>query len=154
MQSLVIFIQRTLLWLISVVLTAIVGFFGGAFFIQHLHNEAEKETEEAEDSTYLTRDYNAKTSKNWSNDPEVNRLFLRTAENYINDTLRQRGHVFLNDVYDQLGMTRTSHGAIAGWLFTDNTLIAFTPRELKSDDNITLEFDYHGVIYNRLVVLD
>lgn len=102
----------------------------------------------------LTRPFNAETSKHWSPDMEINQLFLRNVENYINDLLRHRGHVFLNDVYDQLGMKRTSHGAIAGWLFRDNVLIGFVPNDLEPGDDIELEFDYDGVIYDRLVVLD
>jgi hypothetical protein len=81
-------------------------------------------------------------------------LFLRTVQNHVNDKLRVRGHVFLNDVYDELGMKRTSHGAIAGWLFRDNVLIGFVPNDLEPGDDIELEFDYDGVIYDRLVVLD
>lgn len=158
MKSLVIFIQRMFFWFF----TYVAAFFGGMLFMQHLNDEVEKkqqETEgvdEPEDSMYLTRDFNAKTSKNWSPDMAINQFFLRQVESYANEMLRRRGHVFLNEIYDELGLKRTSHGAIAGWLFRDNVLIAFTPREPepKPDDiNITLEFDYDGVIYDRLVIL-
>jgi hypothetical protein len=162
-------IYKTLfLALLSIILwvgSLILAFFGGAIFVS-IMNDKDKENEKEEQKTpgpglrmnatsgHLRRPYNAETSTNWSKDLEVNLLFLRTTENHLNDQLRARGHVFLNDAYDALGMKRTSHGAIAGWLFRDNVLIAFTPNNLTEGDDIVLEFDYDGVIYNRLVVLD
>ena len=34
-----------------------------------------------------------------------------------NDKLRDRGHLFLNEVYDMLGMQRSKAGNIVGWLY-------------------------------------
>lgn len=48
--------------------------------------------------------------------PEYNLMFLRAQENYANDCLRMRGHVFLNEVYDNLGIPRTQAGAVVGWV--------------------------------------
>lgn len=55
------------------------------------------------------------TNPNW-NRPEYNLFFLRASQNYLNDLLANRGHLFLNDVLDVLSIRRTAQGAIGGWL--------------------------------------
>ena len=52
----------------------------------------------------------------WSKDPEMNKLFLKQTENYMNDKLRAQGYLFLNEVYDQLGMARSKVGQVVGWI--------------------------------------
>jgi hypothetical protein len=46
----------------------------------------------------------------------MNLNLLRTVQRYSNDILRIRGHLFLNEVLDSLGMTRTTAGALVGWV--------------------------------------
>jgi hypothetical protein len=56
---------------------------------------------------------------NW-NPPQFhhhNTLFLRNQQNWANDMLRSRGHVFLNEVYSMVGLSHTSAGAIVGWVY-------------------------------------
>lgn len=53
----------------------------------------------------------------WSKDPEMNKLFLKQIENYMNEKLRAQGYLFLNEVYDQLGMARSKAGQIVGWIY-------------------------------------
>jgi hypothetical protein len=77
-----------------------------------------------EDSGYA-RWFDANSSRNF-NPPEkpnadsYNRAFLRSQQNWANDMLRRRGHIFLNEVYSQLGMTHTTAGAAVGWLYDRN----------------------------------
>lgn len=52
----------------------------------------------------------------WEKDAEYNLLFLRKQQDYANDLLRCRGHVFLNEVYDMLGIPRCATGAQVGWI--------------------------------------
>jgi hypothetical protein len=46
-----------------------------------------------------------------------NWLFLRSQQNWANDMLRARGHLFLNEVYSMLGLAHTSAGSIVGWVY-------------------------------------
>jgi hypothetical protein len=57
------------------------------------------------------------SNPNWSHHPEVNVMFLRTAQKYATDRLRANGHLFLNDVRRELGLEDTSLGAQVGWLW-------------------------------------
>jgi hypothetical protein len=46
-----------------------------------------------------------------------NYTFLRSQQNWANDMLRSRGHLFLNEVYSMLGLAHTSAGSIVGWIY-------------------------------------
>jgi hypothetical protein len=47
---------------------------------------------------------------------EYNRNFLWMQQKYANDRLNAKGHLLLNDVYDSLGMERTTAGCLVGWV--------------------------------------
>lgn len=53
----------------------------------------------------------------WEKDSEMNLVFLRTQQQYANDLLRSRGHLFLNEVYDMIGIPRTKAGQVVGWVY-------------------------------------
>lgn len=55
----------------------------------------------------------------WSKSPEHNLVFLKQQQNYANDLLKSRGHLFLNEVYDMLGFPRTQAGQIVGWVYDE-----------------------------------
>lgn len=55
----------------------------------------------------------------WTKDPEYNLFFLTKQQNYANDLLKTRGHLFLNEVYDMLGFPRTEAGNIVGWYYDE-----------------------------------
>ena len=55
----------------------------------------------------------------WTKDPEYNLMFLRDQQRYANDLLKSRGHLFLNEVYDLLGIPRTKAGQIVGWIYDE-----------------------------------
>jgi len=59
------------------------------------------------------------TNANWSNPNFMtyNWLWLRTQQNWANDILKSRGHIFLNEVYALIGLSHTTAGAIVGWLY-------------------------------------
>lgn len=102
-------------------------------------------------------------NKNWSPVPEYNILFLRSQQNYANDRLRAKGHLFLNDVYDMLGMERTTPGAVVGWLWQhggDNYVdFGIFNREMQPqhydffrglEGAVLLDFNVDGVIFKEL----
>lgn len=55
----------------------------------------------------------------WSKDPEYNLTFLMGQQRWANDLLKSRGHLFLNEVYDMLGIDRTKAGNIVGWIYDE-----------------------------------
>ncbi len=60
------------------------------------------------------------TSKCWEKNPEYNMMFLRAQQTTANDMLHREGHLFLNEVYDLLGIPRTRAGQVVGWLYNPN----------------------------------
>lgn len=91
----------------------------------------------------------------WTTTPEYNAMFLRSQQNYANDLLHRRGHLFLNEVLDMLGIKRTSDGAITGWMkgahvdfgvFTDPETLT----EMVKTNEFTLTFNTDGVIFNKI----
>lgn len=53
----------------------------------------------------------------WTKDPELNLIFLRQQEAAATKRLEDRGHLFLNEVYDMLGIQHTKAGQIVGWIY-------------------------------------
>ena len=101
-------------------------------------------------------------SPNWSQTPEYNLLFLKSQQNYANDLLHSRGHLFLNDVYKALGIPETQAGQVVGWVLDhggDNH-VDFGIYDFDSDahrafvngqeKNILLDFNVDGVILDLI----
>lgn len=55
--------------------------------------------------------------KGWKKDAEYNLMFLRQTQEYFNQKLQAVGHVFLNEVYEELGILKTKAGQIVGWIY-------------------------------------
>lgn len=53
----------------------------------------------------------------WTKNPEFNKKFVLDQQRYANDLLKSRGHLFLNEVYDMLGVPRTQAGQVVGWIY-------------------------------------
>lgn len=56
-------------------------------------------------------------SPKWEDDPEYNRMFLISTQNYANDYLKAHGYLFLNQVYEWLGFKKTKAGQQVGWVY-------------------------------------
>lgn len=100
-------------------------------------------------------------NKNWCKTPEYNRMFIQTQQNWANELLKARGHVFLNEVYDMLGLERTKAGAVVGWVnngdgdgYIDFGLFDGRERAMAfingQEPSILLDFNVDGVIYDKI----
>lgn len=96
--------------------------------------------------------------RNWVNNAEENQMFLQCQQNYMNHMLNARGHVFLNDVYDALGLERSSAGQIVGWIknsdgdgYVDFGLFEFgNVVGNRLDRCVLLDFNVDGPIYELI----
>ena len=57
------------------------------------------------------------SSNAWEENAEYNLMFLKAEQNYANDRLKARGYLFLNEVYERLGIPPTKAGQIVGWVY-------------------------------------
>lgn len=101
-------------------------------------------------------------SPDYSDNPELNLYFLKQQQNYANDLLRARGHVFLNEVYDMLGIPRSEAGCVVGWSLKGDGdgYIDFGIYDANREANrdfvngyesvILLDFNVDGIISNKL----
>lgn len=55
----------------------------------------------------------------WDDDPELTKFFLLRQQDYANKLLKEKKHLFLNEVYDMLGAQRTQAGQIVGWVYDE-----------------------------------
>ena len=53
-------------------------------------------------------------------DHEFNLMYLRRQQDWANEKLKVKGHLFLNEVYDMLGIPRSKKGQIVGWIYDKN----------------------------------
>lgn len=58
-------------------------------------------------------------NEGWDPDPERTKFFLIQQQNWANERLKAKGHLFLNEVYDMLGARRTKAGAQVGWVYDE-----------------------------------
>lgn len=101
----------------------------------------------------------------WDPDPELTKYFLIQQQNWANDRLKAKGHLFLNEVYDMLGAKRTKAGAQVGWVYDEKNAVGdnyvdfgiFDIRSPKARDFvnglekvIVLDFNVDGVILDLI----
>ena len=55
----------------------------------------------------------------FKNDTDLNLTFLKRQQEYANHMLHSRGHLFLSEVYDMLGLKRSKECIVVGWLDDD-----------------------------------
>lgn len=98
-------------------------------------------------------------------DPEYNLMFLRRQQEWANEVLKSRGHLFLNEVYDMLGIPRTKAGQVVGWVYDEknpngDNYVDFGIYDINNErkrafvnglePNILLDFNVDGVIYDLI----
>ncbi len=55
----------------------------------------------------------------WTKNAEFNLMFLRQQQAWANDKLKADGYLFLNDVYEMLGIQKTKAGQVVGWIYDE-----------------------------------
>lgn len=100
----------------------------------------------------------------WTKDPEYNLMFLRQQQNYANEKLKANGHLFLNEVYDMLGIPRSKAGQVVGWIYDEkhpngDNYVDFGLYDNKDgnrlfvngyEPTVLLDFNVDGVIYDLI----
>lgn len=106
-------------------------------------------------------------SRFFSREPGANAMLISTKQSYANDKLRAQGHLFLNEVYDMLGIPRTKAAACVGWVWrrdneekTGDNYVSFgvfdTDPELAEafidgvQSRTVLDFNVDGVILDLI----
>ena len=98
----------------------------------------------------------------WDKDPQQNLIFLNHAQSYLNNILQARGHLFLNEVYRELGFEETKAGAIVGWLVAkgNDNYVDFGIYNVRNDRandfvngyerSVWLDFNVDGIIFDKI----
>jgi hypothetical protein len=101
-------------------------------------------------------------NRNWQRQYTYNAMYIRSQQQWANDLLNSRGHLFLNEVYDMLGFERTTEGSVVGWLsgtehgdgYVDfGVLDNFfeSKRFINGDErSVILDFNVDGTIYDKI----
>lgn len=111
-----------------------------------------------------TRNENGDTIPNvcWNSNNEYNVKFIKDTEAWANKILQARGHLFLNEVYDKLGMPRSREGQIVGWVYNKpihenivsfgymNDPASFDDYIYGNDDEILLDFNVMGPVFDLM----
>jgi hypothetical protein len=117
---------------------------------------------DAHEESMYARFFDSK-SPSWNTEPELNYIFLRCQQNWANDLLKARGHLFLNEVYDMVGLSRTRAGSVVGWIlngdgdsvvdfgvFLEDDSLAPMPFINGRYGSILLDFNVDGVIWDKI----
>ena len=97
----------------------------------------------------------------WEVDPAHNLAYLSQIQSHMTDLLLTRGHVFLNEVYDAIGLPRSSEGQLVGWVkgagdnFVDfgiyNANVPVNRDFINGFENICLlDFNVDGLVYDKI----
>lgn len=106
--------------------------------------------------------YFNKDCAGWSDNAEKNLFFLKRQQDFANELLEANGYLFLNEVYDMLGIPRSKAGQVVGWVYDKNVIakvdfgIYTINREENQqfvnglEKNVLLDFNVDGNILDLL----
>lgn len=102
----------------------------------------------------------------WEKDAEYNKMYLINLQRQLTRRLELQRYLFLNDVYDVLGMPRTKAGQIVGWIYDESpehngdNYVDFKMFDVHNEQKrdfinglervILLDFNVDGPIINKL----
>lgn len=104
--------------------------------------------------------------RNWDKDPEYNKMFLLRQQAHATDRLRAKGYLYLNDVYEMIGVDKTEIGTRVGWVYDESAdpvgdnYVDFHIFELHNPEkrafvngkerSILLDFNVDGDVYELI----
>lgn len=102
--------------------------------------------------------YFDQNSRNYETNMDYNRMFLKAQQQFANDKLQTRGHIFLNEVLDDLDLPRSPAGQIVGWTADGpdgyvNFRILEVERETEDgrhEPALLLDFNVQGDIWSQM----
>lgn len=97
----------------------------------------------------------------WEANHDMNLMFLNSRQEMFNRKLRAQGHLFLNEVYEELGIKQTPAGQLVGWLIDgdgDGHVDFGIYDDIQSrrdfvngwNESILLDFNVDGKIYDLI----
>lgn len=104
------------------------------------------------------------TTNEWSPHESYNFAKLRHVQEWGTMQLEAKGHLFLNEIFDELGLDRTPAGAVVGWLsekyggadgYVDFGILARDDNEFLDfvtgrEEHIMLDFNVDGEIWRAI----
>lgn len=105
------------------------------------------------------RMFDERSSEYRKGDANYNYAFIASTKAYYNEVLQTRGHVFLNEVYDGLGLDPTPEGQVLGWIrdgkgdgYIDFGLELGGCKDFIEGkvDTVMLDFNVDGVVYDQI----
>ena len=78
---------------------------------------------------------------NWEENSDYNLFFLSGVQNYANDKLTVNKILFLNEVYEMLGLPKTKAGQMVGWIYD--------PTNPETDSYVDFGIDEDNIMYNE-----
>lgn len=90
----------------------------------------------------------------WEKDAAHNMYFLTLQQNHANEKLKKQGYLFLNDVYEMLGIPKTPIGQVIGWIYDEANPIGdnFVDFGIFNQDNEKARDFVNG--RERVILLD
>lgn len=93
------------------------------------------------------------SSRVWTGVNELDMLILNHRRKHMYDLLVTRGHLFLNEVLDTLGLPRTKNGQLFGWTYKEGITVDDIYTLYRQDANgfiYLLKFNPQGIILDKI----
>ena len=100
-------------------------------------------------------------SPKWLPDSEYNQMHLTMLQQDATQKLKSNGYIFLNEVYEMLGLPKTKAGQVVGWTYDEknpigDNFVDFDIYSIRNADfingyknSVLLDFNVDGVILDK-----
>lgn len=117
-----------------------------------------------QDLSPYSRIITEESSNCWDENEDYTSENIAAVQLWANRRLERKGHLFLNEVYDQLGLSRTREGSVVGWIknsengdgyvsfgnYDENTYRTPSDDYSRVDTNFILDFNVDGMIWDKI----